>query len=109
MPKWVCTASSRRCGLAISSGDHGNVGVGGLATAVQDGVTGLLVPGHDPINWGARLAELLEAPHRRAMMSAAAVQHAGRFSWDRTVEATLEVYASACAGVPRNQFAAVAV
>jgi D-inositol-3-phosphate glycosyltransferase len=81
--------------------------VGGLATAVQDGVTGLLVPGHDPSTWAARLADLLDAPQRRAMMSAAAVQHAGRFSWDRTVEETLEVYASACAGVSRNQFLGV--
>jgi D-inositol-3-phosphate glycosyltransferase len=78
--------------------------VGGLATAVQDGVTGLLVPGHDPGTWAAYLADLLDAPLRRAMMSADAVQHAGRFSWARTVEDTLEVYASACAGVSRNQF-----
>jgi len=38
-------------------------------------------------------------------MSVAAVRHANRFSWDRTVEATLEVYAAACAGVPRHQLA----
>jgi D-inositol-3-phosphate glycosyltransferase len=81
--------------------------VGGLATAVQDGVTGLLVTGHDPINWGVNLADLLDAPRRRAAMSAAAVTHAQRFSWDRTVEDTLEVYAAACAGALRNQFAGV--
>jgi D-inositol-3-phosphate glycosyltransferase len=81
--------------------------VGGLATAVQDGVTGLLVTGHDPINWGVNLADLLDAPRRRAAMSAAAVTHAQRFSWDRTVEDTLEVYAAACTGALRNQFVGV--
>jgi D-inositol-3-phosphate glycosyltransferase len=83
--------------------------VGGLATAVQDGVTGLLVSGHDPVTWGASLAALLDADTRRARMSEAAVRHANRFSWDRTVETTLEVYAAACAGVSRSQLASVGV
>ena len=83
--------------------------VGGLATAVQDGVTGLLVTGHDPATWGANLAILLDDRNRRAEMSAAAVRHANRFSWDRTVETTLEVYSAACAGVPRRQLASVGV
>jgi len=81
--------------------------VGGLATAVQDGVTGLLVTGHDPHTWGVKLADLLDTPRRRADMSVAAVRHAHRFSWDRTVEDTLEVYAAACAGALRNQFVGV--
>jgi hypothetical protein len=55
------------------------------------------------------LGELLDNGDRRAAMSAAAVQHANRFSWDRTVEATLEVYSAACAGVPRSQLASVGV
>jgi hypothetical protein len=37
------------------------------------------------------------------------VQHANRFSWDRTVETTLEVYAAASAGVPRRQLLGVGV
>jgi D-inositol-3-phosphate glycosyltransferase len=76
--------------------------VGGLATAVKDGVTGVLVPGHDPGEWGRALAGLLDDPGRRAAMSAAALEHARRFSWDRTVDQTLEVYAAACAGVSRR-------
>jgi D-inositol-3-phosphate glycosyltransferase len=76
--------------------------VGGLATAVQDGVTGLLVPGHDPVTWSESLNGLLDAPRRREAMSIAAVEHAHRFSWDRTVQATLEVYAAACADVRRS-------
>jgi D-inositol-3-phosphate glycosyltransferase len=83
--------------------------VGGLATAVQDGVTGLLVTGHDPVTWGIKLGTLLDDRNRRAAMSVAAVQHANRFSWDRTVETTLEVYAAASAGVPRRQLLGVGV
>jgi D-inositol-3-phosphate glycosyltransferase len=79
--------------------------VGGLVTAVQDGVTGLLVSGHDPVTWGVNLAALLDADDRRARMSAAAVRQANRFSWDRTVETTLEVYTAACAGASRSQLA----
>jgi D-inositol-3-phosphate glycosyltransferase len=73
--------------------------VGGLATAVHDGVTGALVTGHDPGAWAATLGELLSAPRRRAAMSQAAVDYANRFSWDQTVDATLDVYAAACADV----------
>lgn len=69
--------------------------VGGLATAVRDGVSGLLVDGHDPRVWAGSLAGLLDDPVRRSAMQLAAVGHAGRFSWDATVEATLQVYAAA--------------
>jgi D-inositol-3-phosphate glycosyltransferase len=76
--------------------------VGGLATAVQDGVTGLLVSGHHSTTWAESLNGLLDAPRRRAAMSVAAVEHANGFSWDRTVEGTLQVYAAACADVRRS-------
>ena len=40
--------------------------VGGLRTAVPDGVTGLLVDGHDPVDWADALGGLLDdrAPRR---------------------------------------------
>ena len=50
--------------------------VGGLPTAVRDGVTGLLVDGHDPRDWAGVLAGLLDDPLRRRRMGAAAA--AGR-------------------------------
>jgi len=83
--------------------------VGGLSTAVRDGVTGLLVTGHDSSTWGATLGGLLAEPGRREAMAVAAVEYASRFSWDRTVESTLEVYAAACSGLRRNAFASVGV
>ncbi|MFN8075459.1 MAG: D-inositol-3-phosphate glycosyltransferase [Kineosporiaceae bacterium] len=76
--------------------------VGGLRTAVADDVSGLLVPGHDPSVWADTLGGLLDDPWRRRRMSAAAVEHAARFSWDATVEATLAVYAQAVGHRPHR-------
>jgi D-inositol-3-phosphate glycosyltransferase len=98
----LVAVEAQACGTPVIAAQ-----VGGLATAVRDGVTGLLVRGHDPVTWGRSLGALLDDVDRRAAMSVAAVRHANRFSWDRTVEATLEVYAAACAGVPRSQLAAI--
>ena len=67
--------------------------VGGLRTAVADGISGVLVDGHDPKAWGSVIAKLLMDPARRELMSKGARAHAMNFSWDRTAKKTLEVYA----------------
>jgi len=69
--------------------------VGGLITAVTDGVSGVLVDGHDPDDWAQVLAKLLLAPARRLQLSVGAVQHATNFSWDRTADGLLRVYRAA--------------
>ncbi|XVV12209.1 D-inositol-3-phosphate glycosyltransferase [Actinoplanes sp. CA-131856] len=69
--------------------------VGGLVTAVRDGVSGVLVDGHDPAAWARVLDDLLDAPRRRQLLSAGAVAHAADFSWDRTAEGLLRVYREA--------------
>ena len=66
--------------------------VGGLRTAVADGISGVLVDGHDPKAWGAVIARLLMDPSRRELMSKGARAHAMNFSWDSTAKKTLEVY-----------------
>src|SRR3954469_4531774 len=71
--------------------------VGGLPTAVTDGVTGLLVDGHDPRVWSGVLGGLLDEPLRCRRMGAAAAIAARRFGWDATVDALLEVYTGAVA------------
>jgi D-inositol-3-phosphate glycosyltransferase len=71
--------------------------VGGLPVAVADGRTGLLVPGHGSGQWADALAAVALDPRRRAQFAAAAVQHAGTFSWDRTVDRLLETYVDAAA------------
>ena len=47
--------------------------VGGLVTAVQNEVSGVLVDGHDPQDWARVLAKLLAAPSRRLRLSVGAV------------------------------------
>jgi D-inositol-3-phosphate glycosyltransferase len=69
--------------------------VGGLATAVADGVSGVLMDGHDPADWAATIGGLLAEPSRLAALSRGAASHALRFGWDATVDATLAVYAAA--------------
>jgi D-inositol-3-phosphate glycosyltransferase len=69
--------------------------VGGLVTAVRDGISGVLVDGHDPDDWARVLSALLAAPKFRAELSAGAVAHAAQFSWDRTAEGLLGVYREA--------------
>jgi D-inositol-3-phosphate glycosyltransferase len=71
--------------------------VGGLPTAVADGVSGRLVDGHDPLAWGAALSDAVSDRERLARWSRNAVVHASRFGWDATADATLEVYRDAMA------------
>jgi len=78
--------------------------VGGLVTAVRDGVSGVLVDGHDPVDWARVLGGLLAAPGRRAELSRGAVAHARSFSWARTASRLLAVYRGAVAE-HRNQLA----
>jgi D-inositol-3-phosphate glycosyltransferase len=71
--------------------------VGGLPVAVADDVSGLLVPGHEPGRWAAALAEVALRPDVRARLSDGAVEHARRFSWDRTTDELLAGYTQAAA------------
>ncbi|MFF0489601.1 D-inositol-3-phosphate glycosyltransferase [Nocardia sp. NPDC004068] len=71
--------------------------VGGLGTAVRDGVSGLLVPNHSTAEWAAALRRLLNDPIRLRHMGIAAVDHAAEFSWEHTAEGLLDSYAEALA------------
>jgi D-inositol-3-phosphate glycosyltransferase len=69
--------------------------VGGLRTAVADGSSGLLVPGHDPLAWAQALGRVVTDPAARERLARGARLHAQRFGWDATVEALLDGYADA--------------
>jgi D-inositol-3-phosphate glycosyltransferase len=68
--------------------------VGGLCTAVDDGVSGLLVPGRDPEDYAAAIRRVLAS---RELLAAGARRHAAAFSWDRTTDSLLDAYAAAMA------------
>ena len=69
--------------------------VGGLVTAVGDGVSGVLIDGHDPVDWARTMARLLPDRLRRATLAGGAERHARNFSWQRTVSGLLAVYGEA--------------
>ncbi|MFB6393131.1 D-inositol-3-phosphate glycosyltransferase [Polymorphospora lycopeni] len=71
--------------------------VGGLVTAVRDQISGMLVDGHDPVDWARVLGGLLAAPARRAGLGRGAVRHARNFSWARTASGLIAVYREAVA------------
>jgi D-inositol-3-phosphate glycosyltransferase len=69
--------------------------VGGLRTAVRDGVSGVLVEGHDPAVWARVLAGLLSSPGRLSRLARGAREHAAAFNWPATAERLVEVYTGA--------------
>ena len=71
--------------------------VGGLTTAVVDGVTGLLVSGHVPDHYAGALRMLLDDPALRTAMGAKAATHAAGFSWEVTADRLMATYAAAVA------------
>ena len=66
--------------------------VGGLTTAVEDGVSGVLVDGHDPADYARAVRSVLA---QRELLSAGARRHATRFSWDRTADSLVDAYTAA--------------
>ena len=81
---------AQACGTPVAA-----AAVGGLPVAVADGRSGVLVDGHDPAQWAAAIAGLLESD--QAALRREAVAHAARFSWDNTVDALLASYGRAIA------------
>src|SRR5205085_7834415 len=73
--------------------------VGGLRTAVRDGVSGVLVDGHDPRDYAAAVRTVLG---RRQLLAAGARRHAAQFSWDRTADSLVAAYASAAEELVRS-------
>jgi D-inositol-3-phosphate glycosyltransferase len=72
--------------------------VGGLTTAVGDG--GVLVAGHDPVDFAHAIESVVLDPARRARMAARARMHAEGFSWAATAAATQSAYDEALAARP---------
>lgn len=69
--------------------------VGGLRTVVEDQVSGVLVPDHDPATWARVLADLLADDARLAALGEGARRAGERFGWDVAAVRMLDVYAQA--------------
>jgi D-inositol-3-phosphate glycosyltransferase len=69
--------------------------VGGLRTAVRDGISGVLIDDHDPRSWAHTIQGLIARPHRLEELSEGAVRHASAFGWSATVDRLTAVYTGA--------------
>jgi D-inositol-3-phosphate glycosyltransferase len=81
---------SQACGTPVVA-----AAVGGLTTAVRDGVSGVLVDGHDPELWAKVLQDMLANPAELGRLGANARAQASRFSWERTTDDLVSVYEEA--------------
>jgi D-inositol-3-phosphate glycosyltransferase len=81
---------AQACGTPVVAAN-----VGGLPTAVIDGETGVLVHGHDPLDYAHVIGRLLDDDAARAAMSQAGADHARQFGWEATASRTLDAYSSA--------------
>jgi len=101
----VVVCPSRREGYGVVAREvmaHGRpvvaTAVGGLADAVEDGVTGLLVPPRDPAALRAALERLLADGELRQTLGASARETATeRFSWAAATSGTFRAYRDALA------------
>jgi D-inositol-3-phosphate glycosyltransferase len=92
----LVAVEAQACGTPVLAAN-----VGGLPVAVDDGVSGVLVDGHDPLQWAAALRNLLGNDPLRARLAEGARTHAERLSWDATVDGLLASYSDALA-TPRD-------
>jgi D-inositol-3-phosphate glycosyltransferase len=88
----LVAVEAQACGTPVVAAS-----VGGLRTAVRDGVSGILVDGHAPASYAAALRRLLTGPELAARLARGGVAHASRFGWAGTVDQLLEVYAEVMA------------
>ena len=87
----LVAVESQACGTPVVA-----AAVGGLPTAVADGRSGILVPGHDPRVWAQALRRI-DTPEV-GLLAAGARSHAEQFSWARTADGLLDTYRAAVGG-----------
>lgn len=85
----LVAVEAQACGTPVIA-----AAVGGLVTAVKDGVSGVLVGNHDPRSWAETLLRFTHESYR-ASLAVGASMHANKFSWNATADSLLSVYCSA--------------
>jgi D-inositol-3-phosphate glycosyltransferase len=83
----LVAVEAQACGTPVVA-----AAVGGLTTVVRDGHSGLLVPGHEPVDWAVALRRVACDDAERVRLAAGALVQAQEFSWDATADQTLGVY-----------------
>ncbi|MFV2195730.1 D-inositol-3-phosphate glycosyltransferase [Nocardiopsis sp. LOL_012] len=91
----LVAVESQACGTPVVASR-----VGGLTTAVADGLSGVLVDGHDPDDYAAVLHRMVTEPGWRATLAGKAPLHAATLGWERTVDDMLDVYRTSLAPAP---------
>jgi D-inositol-3-phosphate glycosyltransferase len=86
----LVAVESQSCGTPVVAAS-----VGGLRTAVADGVSGVLIAGHDPRMYAETILRLLSDRSRMTELQAGARMHAAGFGWDSTTRGLLETYRAA--------------
>ena len=81
---------AQACGTPVIAAN-----VGGLPTAVSNNYSGLLVDGHNPHDWAHVLERYFADVKLQEKLSAGALDHAAKFSWEATTEHLIEVYEEA--------------
>ena len=90
----LVAVEAQACGTPVVAAS-----VGGLRTAVRDGISGILVPGHDPARYARVVADLIASPAEQDRLRQGAIAHASRFSWASTVDELMTVYTGAMSDV----------
>jgi glycosyltransferase involved in cell wall biosynthesis len=92
---WVLVSTSQREGWGMTITEAAACGtpavvtrIAGHSDAVEDGVTGILVD--EPKQFGEALRAVLADETKRQQLGQAALEHAGRLTWEATAAGTLE-------------------
>jgi D-inositol-3-phosphate glycosyltransferase len=88
----LVAVEAQACGTPVVAAE-----VGGLTTAVRHGESGLLIPGHNPADYAAACAQLLDHPEKLMEWGARARRHALDFGWAVTAQRLLDAYSEVSA------------
>jgi D-inositol-3-phosphate glycosyltransferase len=83
----LVAVEAQACGTPVVA-----AAVGGLRTAVRNGISGVLVDSREPAHWARAVRDLISGPQTLARLSAGAREHASRFGWSATVDRLLDLY-----------------
>jgi D-inositol-3-phosphate glycosyltransferase len=90
----LVAVEAQACGTPVVA-----AAAGGLRTAVRDGVSGLLIEGHEPAKYARAIRSLVTDSGSLARLSRGARRHASGFGWPATVDRLLAVYGDAMSEV----------